>query len=106
MSEKRFLDYYSQEGKWFYNAHCLDCQTKTQELKPQKGSGAILYYCEMGVKSESIDAEKERKSYDAHMCNCILCPACYQKRLYQHQKKAGMSVTGRISRTRCSQQPK
>ena len=100
MTEKRFLNYYSQEGKWFYNAKCSDCETKTQDLKPQKGSGAILYYCEMGVKSESIDAEGEKESYNAHTCDCILCPACHQKRLEQHY--AGSSITGRISRTRCN----
>ena len=96
MSQKRQFDYYCMEGRWFHEKSCLKCHAKTADMKPQKGSGIIVYYCEMGIKAGSINAEKEEERYDAHTCDCVLCPSCHAERLDEHQQVEGQ--TGRFSR--------
>ena len=98
MSQKRRVDYYCQEGRWLHGTSCLGCNAKTTDLTPQKGSGIIVYYCEMGIKACSIDAVKEQAQYKAHTCNCILCPDCHAQQLDKHQQEGKNGPTGRVSR--------
>ena len=105
MSQKRMLDHYCQAGRWFHGSSCLDCSATTKDMTPQKGSGAIVYYCEMGMKANSIDAKKQKEKYEAHACNCILCPGCHAKRLSKHLQGDNIGITGQSSSRRRKQTP-
>ena len=87
MSTLRDFYHYNSKDCWLVGKRCLGpgnnvtctIQMNKEDMEPEKGSNIRLYYCDMGIRAANYmqqRTEEERKLYNDHKCNMVLCHQC------------------------------
>ena len=102
MDNKNYL-YYIKNGGWLRNKICIKCNVKAIDMPMDKGTKCYLRYCEMGLKGAKYNKNgtiDEKAFFEDHDCNMVLCVACWNKRVEQHEKEVKEKLG--VNRKRCS----
>ena len=104
---KTNYSFYIQEGQWLNGKQCGDCLVGSDSVTMEKGSGIMVYYCEMGLGARKYNKEGDlgdKSRYLDHECLLVLCTKCWHNRVEAYEtivnKNLGNKLTCASSRKR------